>query len=307
MDLGHDVVAWDPVAEPLDGTECAASPEEALTTAEAVIVASPSSEHATQARIALEHGCHVLVEKPLALTASDVDPLIPLADERKLVLGVAMNLRFHPALAALRDAVRSGTIGRPLVARAWFGSWLPGWRPDVDYRSSYSARRELGGGVLADAIHEIDYLMWILGPVATVTAALATVSELEIDVEDVAQLQLEFASGLNAAVSLDYLDRSYDRGCRIVGSEGTLVWSWPERLPRVIRPGAVTPGPEPAFDVADTYVELVRNFLEAARGEQAQLASASEAQSCLSVVDAARVSAAERRTVTIPAHRRTQP
>ncbi len=61
-----------------------------------------------QARLALEHGCHTLVEKPLALTAAEADPLVALADERGLVLGVAMNLRFHPGVIAVRDAVALG-------------------------------------------------------------------------------------------------------------------------------------------------------------------------------------------------------
>ena len=63
--------------------------------------------------------------------------------------------------------VAAGTIGTPLRAHFTFGSYLPGWRPGTDYRQSYSAQRRLGGGVLLDVIHEVDYAAWVLGRGAT--------------------------------------------------------------------------------------------------------------------------------------------
>lgn len=299
LDLGHDVVAWDPVAGVLDGVTSAMSPEAALAAADAAVVASPSSDHAAQARLALEHGCHVLVEKPLALTAQEIPPLADLADERGLVLGVAMNLRFHPAVIALHDAVTSGAIGRPLVARAWFGSWLPGWRPGTDYRQSYSARRDLGGGVLLDAIHEIDYLTWILGPVASVAAKLTTVSDLEIDVEDLAQLQLTWASGTEGVLSLDYLDRSYDRGCRIIGSEGTTSWSWSDGRVLVAAASGETVVTTVPADVTSTYPAEIEAFLADAIGTGRPATTADAALHATQVVEAARRSNETQRRVDV--------
>lgn len=299
LELGHEVVAWDPVADVLEGTVDATSPEAALGEADAAIIASPSSDHTSQTRLALEHDCHVLVEKPLALTAADIPPLMELADDRGLVLGVAMNLRFHPGVIAVRDAVTSGAIGRPLVARAWFGSWLPGWRPGTDYRRSYSARRDLGGGVLLDAIHEIDYLTWILGPVATVSATVTTVSDLEIDAEDVAQMQCEFASGAQAVLSLDYLDRSYDRGCRIVGSERTVTWSWSAGRVSLTTDGADDVVTGVPADASATYRAEIASFLESVGATGAPATSPTEALHALEIVAAARRSQTTARRVDV--------
>lgn len=301
LELGHEVIAWDPVAGTLDGTLPASSPDAALADADAAIIASPSSEHAAQTRLALEHGCHTLVEKPLALTAAEAEPLAALADERGLVLGVAMNLRFHPAVIAVREAVLSGAVGTPLVVRAWFGSWLPGSRPGTDYRTSYSARRELGGGVLLDAIHEIDYLTWILGPVASVSATIATVSDLEIDVEDVAQLQLGFASGTQGILSLDYLDRSYDRGCRIVGSEGTVAWSWPDGRVVVHDASGGVRETAVAAEATGTYPAEAAAFIAAIKRGAGAATTAAEGRHALQVVDGARESATMRAAVTLDA------
>ncbi len=193
LELGHEVVAWDPVAEVLEGVVA-----RRVTGGGARRRGRRRSSRARratmrrQALLALEHGCHVLVEKPLALTAPRRTPSLALAAERGLVLGVAMNLRFHPAVLAVREAVASGAIGRPLGRARLVRIVAAGLASGNGLPQSYSARRELGGGVLLDAIHEIDYLTWILGPVASVVARRSrTVSDLEIDVEDVAQIQLE--------------------------------------------------------------------------------------------------------------------
>ena len=88
-----------------------------------------------------------------------------------------------------------GLVGRVLSARADCGFYLPSWRPGRDYRQTYSARARDGGGILLDAIHEFDYLRWLLGEVTEVFCIAGRWSRLEIDVEDLAEVSLRFASG----------------------------------------------------------------------------------------------------------------
>src|SRR5947209_4960132 len=77
--------------------------------------------------------------------------------------------------------VHAGKAGRVSAVRLWFGSWLPDWRPNVDYRTTYSARANLGGGVLLDAIHELDLCLWLLGgePVDVIGAVVGRFGPLE--------------------------------------------------------------------------------------------------------------------------------
>jgi predicted dehydrogenase len=272
---GCAVTAWDPVVD--TGVESA---QAALDGADAVVVASPTSEHLAQARLALEAGCHVLVEKPLSTTAAGLDGLVALAAARERVLAVGFNLRFHPGPARVRAAVRAGEVGRPLLAHLTFGSWLPGWRPGTDYRTSYSARAALGGGVLLDVTHELDLAAWILGEVAEVGAWLGRVSDLEIDVEDTALLTCVHREGTVSTIALDYLDRDYRRGCRLVGSEGSVEWRW---------------GPD--FDVQDAYRAQTAAFLEAVRDggipEGSPLCDGTAGAHAVAICDAARASHAD--------------
>ena len=135
-----------------------------------------------------------------------------------------MNLRFHRGILGLRDLLPE--LGAVRFVRSSFGYDLRLWRPGTDYRESYSARAALGGGILLDAIHELDYLLWLLGPVASVSAELDRVSDLEIDVEDTALLSLRFESGVLGAVDLNFVEPAYRRQCVIVGSEAVASWDW---------------------------------------------------------------------------------
>lgn len=273
-EIGCRVVAFDPSPEAVyqDGAEPAASEDEALGAAHAAVIASPTSEHVPQADRALSHGCHLLVEKPLARDDTGVADLLREARRSGRLLAVAMNLRFHPGPVAVREAVVSGRIGRPLTGRFTFGSYLPDWRPGTDYRRSYSARSELGGGVLLDVIHELDYAGWILGPPVEASGWITRVSDLEIDVEDVALAHVRYESGAVASFDLDYLDRSYRRGCRIVGSSGSVEWDQAGGTVALLGPEGHAERIDVGRDFAATYREQAVAWVEAVQRGDPELA-----------------------------------
>ena len=197
-----------------------------------------------------------------------------------------MNLRFHHGILGLRELLPD--LGELRLARSSFGYDLRLWRPGTDYRSSYSAQAALGGGILLDAIHELDYLLWLLGPVESVTAELDHVSELEIDVEDTALLSLRFASGALGAVDLNFVEPSYRRECLLVGSDAVAHWDWNGGAIRVRR-GDNERTIDVACDVQETYRAVLEDFLS---GREPRT-PAEDGLAALRIVDAARRSAAE--------------
>ena len=298
----HDPAATGAVVA---GTRWASDEAHALAAANAAIVASPTSEHLAQARRVVAAGCHVLVEKPLSVTAEGVGELLDAARAADVAVAVAMNLRHHPGPAGVRASVARGEIGTPLVGQVTCGTYLPDWRPQVDYRQSYSARRELGGGVLLDVVHEIDYACWILGPATEVSAWMGRVSDLEIDVEDVALLHIRHEGAAVSSIALDYLDRSYRRGCRIVGSEASVEWSWPDERIRVLHPdGRVEERTAPSA-VDPAYSAQLAAFVAVAAGggrdavARNGLVGGEEAALTMALLDAARESARDGRRVTL--------
>jgi predicted dehydrogenase len=146
LDLGHEVVGFDPVASPPhEDVELSDTLEAAIGRADAVIVASPNSLHAEQALAALELRKPVLVEKPLAVTVVDAELITAAAERTGAVCGVAMNLRFHPGVVRLKRLVDEGALGDVRFAQVSFGYDLRRWHPESDYRLGYSARADLGG------------------------------------------------------------------------------------------------------------------------------------------------------------------
>jgi predicted dehydrogenase len=226
LELGHDVLGFDPAARTPTDVQTTESLEAAISSSNAVVVASPSSLHAEHAIVALEAGKPVLVEKPLAVTVGDAERVVEAAERTGALCAVAMNLRFHPGVLELKRLVGSGELGAVRLVQASFGYDLRLWHPDSDYRQSYSARAELGGGIVLDAIHELDYLLWLLGPVAAVSAEVGHVSDLELDVEDAAVVALRFESGAFGALDLNFFEPAYRRGCVLVGSTAVARWDW---------------------------------------------------------------------------------
>lgn len=191
---------------------------------DAIVVASPNSFHEEQALAAVAEDRPVLVEKPLAITGAGAQRV---ADAGGDLVMVAYNLRLHDPVEQLVARVHAGDVGSVLGVRLWFGSYLPAWRPDVDYRTTYSARRDLGGGVLLDAIHELDLALWLLGPdLRVVGAFVGRLGDLEIDVEDTVKCVLVSGGTVPAEISLDYLSRRYRRGMEVVGDTATIRLDW---------------------------------------------------------------------------------
>lgn len=231
---------------------------------DAVLVCSPNIHHVEHAVRAVEHDCHLFIEKPLSHQMEGVDRLIQLIRKKKRVSLVGCNMRFHPGLKKVKELVEQGAIGPIVGARAEFGQYLPDWRPQSDYRRSYSARRDLGGGIVLDAIHEIDYLRWLAGGVKMVSCLMDKVSHLEMDVEDAASMVLRFENGAIGEVHVDCIQRSYKRACRIIGEEGTIEWDfskgevlWFSAESREWRRFVNPDG----WQVNDMYLDELRHFL----------------------------------------------
>jgi predicted dehydrogenase len=229
--------------------------------ADAVIVANPPVEHLGTARWAIERGYSVLIEKPLAPTPNGVLELLEAADAHGLVVAVGYNLRFHPALAAIEQAIATGRIGRLLTVRAEVGSYLPDWHPELDYRVGSAARGELGGGAALTLSHELDYVLWVAGEVVESVGFAARSSDLELDADDLAELVLRHASGTISSVHADLADRTHHRACRWVGSLGTIAWSVGGPVSLVTDGRRESLWDDEDYDLALTYVAELETFL----------------------------------------------
>jgi predicted dehydrogenase len=238
-----------------------------------VLVTNPTNLHIATACTALRAGAHVLVEKPLGGSMHGVAELLETARANGRQLMVGYNLRFHPGLARLKALLEAGAIGRIVSARAEAGEYLPGWHPWEDYRAGYSAQRELGGGAVLTLSHELDALCWLLGPPLRMTALAAHASSLEIDVEDVAEIALEFESGALGSVHMDYVRRPPRRTIEVVGELGVMRWEFERNRLELYDLNAgqwrIEQG-DARFERNKMYLDELRHFAACVRGDLAR-------------------------------------
>ena len=187
------------------------------------LVCNPSSIHVPTALACVRAGCDVFVEKPLASDVAGLPELKREAERLRRIIMVGFQLRFHPCVIALQELVRRRTLGRLLAVRATVGEYLPGWHPYEDYRRAYAAKAALGGGVILTQIHEFDYLYSLFGLPRRVWTVGGHLSDLQVEVEDVASTLMEFEYDtrvLPVHLHQDYVQRPPGRSCEVIGTDG---------------------------------------------------------------------------------------
>ncbi len=258
----------------------------------AAILANPAPFRVPLARRLAEADCHLLLEKPLSTATDDIAEMLQSAAARKRVVLIGYNLRFLPSLQAMAPATQD-SVGRILRIEASVGQYLPDWRPNTDYRRNVSARADLGGGALLELSHEIDLALWLGGPVRRVSARLARIGDLEIDVEDTADLLLDYANGAQGIVHMDFLQRAPRRTLSVVGSKATLEWDYfADRV--LLRRNATAEDvlfQGPLADRNQMYLDELCHFFACIAGTELPRVDGEDGSQVLRVIRAARESA----------------
>lgn len=261
------------------------------------VIANPAPFHIPTAKLLAEIGTHLLIEKPLAVSLDGVNELITTCREKKLVISTGYNLRYLPSLQRYRELLREGMIGKILSVRTEMGQYLPDWRPDSHYMGGVSARSDLGGGVLLELSHEIDYLRWIFGEIKWVRATVSRQSDLKIDVEDTAHLILgiltpQYSDELIASVSLDFIRHDVTRLCTAIGEHGSLRW---DGLSSVISFYGIGAGKwQEVFTFQhqrdDSYLAEWLDFIACIKGRKRPLVDGEDGLGVMQIIEAARKS-----------------
>jgi predicted dehydrogenase len=209
--------------------KCVSSVDEAIATKPQVaIIANPATMHVNIAKKLAIHKIDLMIEKPISNTSKDAQELIDICKQNNVILMTAYNLRFLPSLVEFKRQIHSKKVGNMYSIRLEVGQYLPNWRPESDYRNCVSAKKSLGGGVLLELSHEIDYLAWIFGSVNWVKSHVSRQSDLDIDVDDSAGVLLGFKgdsdTSLVASLNMDFIRHDVTRKCYVIGEKGTLLW-----------------------------------------------------------------------------------
>ncbi len=235
----------------------------------AAIICTPTVQHLEQTRWCVARGIPVLVEKPLSHDLSEVlafkKELLQNPDyAQKAHVRVAYMLRYHPFFQKIKKQIEEGTLGRLLTMQTYWGEYLPDWHPWEDYRESYAARRELGGGVALTLSHDLDLVNWLSGSTVVDSHTINNYrSSLEIDVESGADVTLRYQNGVTAHCHLNFHERAPRRWYRFAFEEGSVEVDYVKA-----RYTLLLPGQEPEvtvledFDRNQLFTDQTRDFLQ---------------------------------------------
>lgn len=291
-----------------------------------LVVCTPHPQHAEQAILAAEAGAHVLIEKPMALTAAECDRMIAAADRAGVKLGVISQRRLYPPVQRVRAAIDQGKLGRPILGTLT----LLGWRSAEYYamdawRGTWQGE---GGGVLVNqAVHQLDLFQWLMGPIAEVSGYIANLNHPTIEVEDTAVAVVRCVSGaLGAIVASNSQHPGLYGNVHIYGSNGAAIGVQTDGGSMFI--SGVTTAVEPAIndlwtvageadrlpawqaqdrrlaaeiDVMSYYHRLqIEDFLQAIGDDRPPLVPGSEGRKAVELFEAIYRSQREQRPIRLP-------
>jgi len=216
--------------------------DEMLTNPEidVVTICTPSGAHMEPAVAAAKAGKHVIVEKPLEITLKRCDKIIEACESNGVVLSTIFPSRFHQSSQLMKQAVDKGRFGSLAMGDSyvkWFrtqeyydsGAWRGTWALDG------------GGALMNQAIHSVDLLVWLMGPVASLSANMATLAHKRIQVEDVATATLRFESGALGVIEattaaypgfLKRIELHGSDGSAVLEEEDITVWDFAKSTAR---------------------------------------------------------------------------
>lgn len=269
----------------------------------AVFICSPATFHLESAKAFINRSIPAFIEKPFADSSAGLMELIANAELNNIPLMIGYSLRFLPSLLEARRLICAGTIGDVLGVQAEVGQFLPEWRPGADYQASVSAQKKLGGGVLLELSHEIDYIYWLFGMPKWVMATCAKCSNLEIDVEDMASICLEYINPKRlVSIHMDFIQRSASRKCKFIGTSGSLIWNGVADTIDLYQASSkewVQINMSGAGDRNSMYLSELSHFLNCVENKERPLVDGMQGLEVLRIAEAAKKSAALRIAVEV--------
>lgn len=235
-----------------------------------VFITNQNSRHMEYAMKAAQAGCHIFIEKPLAVSMEGVDELEEIVQRKGRIAYIGFQNRLHPCVIKAKEILDSGLLGRIYMVYSELGEYLPGMHPWEDYHDMNESRKEFGGGVVLCQLHELDYLYFLFGMPREIYAVGGHKSSLEIDVEDTATALCRYDyQGNECAVNvhLDFLQTPPTRHCKICGEFGRFEFNLRDNWYKLyLIDGTAEEKTFDNFERNDMFLEELRIFMNAVEG-----------------------------------------
>jgi predicted dehydrogenase len=245
-----------------------------------VIIANPTSLHVQTGLPFLQHGIKTLIEKPIADKQSVADELKSYADN----ILVAYCVRFLPLANVIREIVAEEKMYKVSFKRSFY---LPKWHPYADYRTEYTAKKQLGGGVIRTLSHEIDLMLHLFGEPVSTIGVTDKISSLEIDTDDFAFFTCKMKTGARVNFELDFFSPKNVNAGEMFTDKGKYAWNPDEFWFTPYHETEPTKlyGKE-LFDIEKMYNNQTQDFIGFLKGGASTNATFASSKKVLEIIEA---------------------
>ena len=190
-----------------------------------IIISNAATQHLDYAKKIMNNSTRLLIEKPLSDNSKKVTNFIKFWKKKKPSIKIGYNLRYLDSLIYFRKLIKNKNLGKILYVNIDACSDLKNWRKNTHYSKTVSAQKKLGGGVLLEMSHELDYLRWIFGDPDYIYSKTKKLSNLKINVEDTASIILDYKKkNMIINVFMNFFQKIKSRSCMVVGSKKIIKW-----------------------------------------------------------------------------------
>jgi predicted dehydrogenase len=249
----------------------------------AAFICTPTALHIEQAIRCAWEGIHILAEKPLSHNGDGIGTLLQVCKETGVYVQVGYMMRYHPHALKIKSWIEDETYGKLVSFSSHWGEYLPDWHPWEDYRESYVAKKELGGGAALTLSHDLDLALWIMNSNLQHHSLLKNFSSgLEVDVDSAVDFILGFENGTTGHVHLNFFQKVARREYRYEFTEASVTFNFFKQELEVVQKKETNVFILENFERNDLFIIQTRDFFS-------QIETYTLEQSLNNIQEAARV------------------
>lgn len=224
-------------------------------------ICNTTSKHIDTAIECADRGCHLFIEKPLSNNLNKIEHLKSIVKKNKLKVMIGYNMRFHPLMIKIKKLLIKNELGKIYNIQSEWSEYLPDWHPWENYKHTYAAKKNMGGGCSLTLSHELDSLYWLFGKVKRLKN-FKIFDYLDTDVDTSSDFLIEFNSGAIAYSHIDFLGKPHSRKLFISGIKKKIYFNYYKNKLELIDRLGKKKITKINFKKNDMYLEEVKYFIK---------------------------------------------
>ena len=224
------------------------------------LICNVTSKHVSTAIMCAKRGSHLFIEKPVSHQFTNWNKLKNIVKQKNLKIMVGYNMRFHPLMIKVKKIINNNELGKIYNIKSQWSEYLPDWHPWENYRKSYAARKDMGGGCSVTLSHELDTLYWLCGSIKKIFN-IRTNKFLNINVDTISDFLVHFKNNIVGYIHIDFLQKPHSRNMEIVGIKNKLFFDYYKNILEITDRKGKVKQIKIKFEKNQMYYDEIKYFL----------------------------------------------